>query len=305
MDPGKDAVRRHYQESANHFRRKYSSDSEAYPAEQIRLKILQRRLSALGTRTLLDCGCGEGTPLAVIHGGGVEVWGFDFVEEMTAQADALLVSEGLKNRVWRGDITDAASFRPEGIEMPDRFDACIALGVFPHFADEAGALRNMAAALSEDGRVFVSFRNELFSLFTLNRYAHEFFLDRLVDVARSQDRLPEWRETLAEMSGELEPFFRMDLPPVRKGKADAPGYDEILSRFHNPLEMPELFKAAGFRDAELHFYHFHAFPPLFEKGRADPFRNLSLAMEKNPNDWRGYFMASAFVVEAVKESGRP
>ena len=70
MDPGKDAVRRHYQESANDFRRKYSPDSEAYPAEQIRLKILQRRLSVLGTRTLLDCGCGEGTPLAVIHGGG-------------------------------------------------------------------------------------------------------------------------------------------------------------------------------------------------------------------------------------------
>ena len=49
---------------------------------------------------------------------------------------------------------------------------------------------------------------------------------------------------------QLDPFFRMDLPPVRKGKADAPGYDEILSRFHNPLEMPELFKAAGLYNHE-------------------------------------------------------
>ena len=33
------------------------------------------------------------------------------------------------------------------------------------------------------------------------------------------------------------------------------------------------------------------------------FRDLSLAMEADPSDWRGYFMASAFVVEAVKAGG--
>lgn len=31
-----------------------------------------------------------------------------------------------------------------------------------------------------------------------------------------------------------------------------------------------------------------------------PFRTLSLDMEEHPRDWRGYFMASVLVMEAIK-----
>jgi hypothetical protein len=43
------------------------------------------------------------------------------------------------------------------------------------------------------------------------------------------------------------------------------------------------------------FYHFHALPPMLEQAAPALFRRASVAME-NPRDWRGHFMASAFVL---------
>jgi hypothetical protein len=93
--------------------------------------------------------------------------------------------------------------------------------------------------------------------------------------------------------------FRMDLPPIRKGKAGEPGYDEVVSRTHNPLTLREQFSAAGFRDVRVLFYHFHSVPPMFAGAIPDLFLPSSLAME-NPTDWRGYFMASAFLLVGRK-----
>jgi hypothetical protein len=108
---------------------------------------------------------------------------------------------------------------------------------------------------------------------------------------------------LMQVSEKIKPFFRLDMPPVRIGSAEAPGYDTILSKFHNPLNIKPLFAAAGLKTEDIYFYHYHAIPPMFEKENPLLFREASLAMEDDPHDWRGYFMASAFVIEAVKTSG--
>ena len=90
----------------------------------------------------------------------------------------------------------------------------------------------------------------------------------------------------------------MDLPPVRRGKESEPGYDEVLSRTHNPFTAREQFERAGFRDVKVLFYHYHCLPPLLESAAPALFRARSVAMEK-PDDWRGHFMASAFILSGV------
>ena len=52
----------------------------------------------------------------------------------------------------------------------------------------------------------------------------------------------------------------------------------------------------GLKCEGIYFYHFHALPPVFEE--LDPlyFRKLSWKLE-NPNDWRGYLLASAFIID--------
>lgn len=303
MEP-RGAVRDYYQATVGHYSDQYSPAYAGYPANLKRLEILLRRARELKIKTLLDCGCGEGTPISRLHAeAGAEVWGFDFSEKMAAAAKARLEGEGLVNRVWTGDITQASSFHPANVQRPEAFDACLAAGVFPHLTEEqeGAALRNMAAAVRPGGRVFVELRNELFALFTLNRLSHEFFLEKLIQACRLRAENPPHADELEEAASELRKFFRMDLPVTRPSPAGAPSsIDGILCRFKNPYECPEFFEAAGLKIKRFHFYHFHALPPLLEEKFPALFRAASLEMEKDPSDWRGYFMASAFVTEAIR-----
>ena len=50
---------------------------------------------------------------------------------------------------------------------------------------------------------------------------------------------------------------------------------------------------------KIHFYHYHSMPPIFEKKYPKIFRKTSMKLEK-PDNWKGYFLSSAFVVEASK-----
>ena len=81
---------------------------------------------------------------------------------------------------------------------------------------------------------------------------------------------------------------------------DAPGYDAILSKFHNPLEMSDLFGSLGFTDARLLWYHYHPAMPHLEKENEVLCRQEGLKLEHETSGWRGLFLCSAFVVEATK-----
>ena len=83
-----------------------------------------------------------------------------------------------------------------------------------------------------------------------------------------------------------------------EGKSGEPGYDQVLSRTHNPFTLRQKFEAAG-SNVQTLFYHYHCLPPMFEQAMRDQFRKLSVAME-DPTDWRGHFMASAFILAGVR-----
>ena len=75
-----------------------------------------------------------------------------------------------------------------------KFDVALCLGVMPHVEDITLTLNNIRKKLKKNGRLFVSFRNELFSLFTLNRPSKEFFLDKLFTGINSKQK-NYWRKT--------------------------------------------------------------------------------------------------------------
>ena len=77
------------------------------------------------------------------------------------------------------------------------------------------------------------------------------------------------------------------------------GYDAILSKFHNPFEVTELFKKHNFEDIQLLWYHYHPAMPYLEQRMPEAFRREAIRLEHEPSNWRGYFLCSAFVVEAV------
>ena len=126
-------------------------------------------------------------------------------------------------------------------------------------------------------------------------YSSGLFKNRLIDSDGLLAAAGDERDALERALDDLDKRFRMDLPPVRKGYAEEPGYDEVLSRTHNPFEMRALAESLGLVDVRVLFYHFHALPPMFESAVPKLFRRASIAME-DPEDWRGHFLASAFIL---------
>lgn len=268
------------------------------PYPPVHVDLLKRVLREAKVRRVLDAGCGPASMLRHLAEEKLDVYGFDLAPEMVAEARRVLAPFGVPaERIWQGSVLSAEGFRSPTAKSAKRFDAAICIGVLPHVPEEADVqvIRNLRGAVRKKGLVVLEARNTFFALFTLNRYSYRFFLEELVqaerlaaDAGRDEAKV---RATLAS----LEKQFRMDLPPVRRGKAGEPGYDEVLSRTHNPLVLKAQLAAAGFTDVQLLFYHYHCLPPMFEAELPELFRHESLQME-DPEDWRGYFMASAFML---------
>jgi len=287
----------HYDAVASTYHEQYERQrlytADVYPANYFRLQLLINSMTTKGVKKLYEVGVGEGTPIATLARAGIDVWGCDISHKMVERARENVKSAGLDSaRISWGDIQDSTTYAQAFTHAP--FDALIAMGVLPHVKNDDLVLDNMSALIKPGGTVFVEFRNKLFSLFTFNRHTFEFIMDDLL-----ADTDPALKASVAK---EIQPRLRMDLPPVRdvmpgSGK---PGYDAILSRFHNPFEVPALFKRHGFDNLRYHWYHYHAAPPLLERAQAELFRAESIRLEHEPSGWRGFFLCSAFVIEADK-----
>ena len=273
-------VRLCYSTWAQSYHADYYASAGAYPP--VHTDIVRDVLKRSKVRTLLDAGCGPASMLRSLTDLGIELSGFDLTPEMVAEARRVMKLP--EERLWIGSVTDRSAYGRSN------YDAAICIGVLPHVPGSADkvVVENLFQAVKPGGTVMLEARNELFALFTQNRYSYELIAKRLVPAAALGSEGARALEAMKQ-------HFRMDLPPVRKGKSGEPGYDEVLSRTHNPFELRAQFEAAGFRDVETLFYHYHCLPPMFERDLPELFRRQSVAME-DPRDWRGHFMASAFIV---------
>ncbi|MBI1778519.1 MAG: methyltransferase domain-containing protein [Proteobacteria bacterium] len=274
------------------YQRSNLHTSDEYPANYFRLQILVQRIARADLKSVYEVGVGGGTPLAAMAAMGLAVAGCDISDAMVRAARETFARHGLDADLIRwGDIEDASTFAAQLKER--KFDAVIAAGVLPHIRNDGLALDNIGMIVRSGGRVLIEFRNKLFSLFTLNRLTKEFILDDLLAGVR-----PAVKDAVAQ---ELNRRLAVDLPPKRTHvEGGGPGYDAILSRFHNPFELLDLFKSHGYRDPTIHWYHYHAAPPMLEGALGTEFRAAAMALE-HEGSWRGWFLCSAGVIEAVRE----
>jgi len=286
MNPieGKNKSKEYYDQVAQNYKKMYEEGYDKYPANLIRLNLLIKRLKEINAKTVLDVGCGTCAPMIKLLKQGFQVHGCDFSSEMIKIGKNQLSNEGFdQNLISQADVEDDSSLPKE------QFNSILALGVFPHLIDENKALQNLRKRLTNNGKIFIEFRNDLFSLFSSNKYTIDFILNKLIDYNSSTQEI---QNNLLEFYSNM---YKVEKPKSRDGKIS---YDDILARFRNPLSIEEdLFLKNGFVIDDIHFYHYHALPPSFSEKYPEFFRERSLQLEK-PNDWRGNFMASAFVVEA-------
>lgn len=289
-------VRACYSKWCGHYHDEFYGADASYPP--VHRDLLKQLLRKAGVKSVLDAGCGPASFLRDLVGEGVDLYGFDLTPEMVDEARRVLSARGFSaDHIWTGSVLDPAAFRAPGPGGAAPFDAAVCVGVLPHVPQNAdvSVIRNLRGAVREGGLVVLEARNQLFALFTLNRYSYRLFVDDLIRAGELTDRAGAEATGLRAALESFTRHFRMDLPPVRRGQAGEPGYDEVLSRTHNPLVLKQQFVGAGFTDVRVLFYHFHCLPPMFEAEVPELFRRVSVAME-DPEDWRGHFMASAFLL---------
>jgi SAM-dependent methyltransferase len=290
------SVASHYDGSASTYSDQYNEDkiwtNEEYPANFFRLKLVRRILADAGVTSLYEHGVGDATPLVTIAGDGIRVAGNDVSPEMVKFARANMTENGLNPEainlldVQSHDAIDAERKRAGS------FEAVMALGVIPHVEDDRWFVDSMDKFLEPGGRLLLQFRNSMFSMFTFNRLTKEFVMDEL---------LPEVPESIREIvSVDLDQRLAVDKPPKRT-RPTGDGYDEILSKFHNPFELAEIVKSFGYKELQFHWYNYHPAYPMLA-GSIDPkvYRQAQMDLEGDTS-WRGMFLCSAGLIEAVKE----
>ncbi len=285
LTEGKIKSKEYYDQIAESYKNMYQDEYEKYPANLIRLKMLLKRLKETNSKTILDVGCGTCAPMIKLLKEGFLVTGCDFSHEMIKIGKSQLENEGFSSDlIFQADVEDDSTLPNE------KFDAIFALGVFPHLVDESTSLTNLKKRLTPNGKLYIEFRNELFSLFSFNKYTIDFVVNKLLDF----DSFPK------NIQNDLVDFYTnmFQIEKPIENKSGKISYDEILARFRNPLTIEnDLFKSNGLKIDNTHFYHFHALPPIFSEKHEEFFKQKSLEIEKS-DDWRGNFLASAFVVEA-------
>jgi 2-polyprenyl-3-methyl-5-hydroxy-6-metoxy-1,4-benzoquinol methylase len=285
---GKQKAKDYYDQEAGDYIKQYQEGYDKYPSNSIRIKFIIERLKKNNVKSILDVGCGTCGPMIKLLKEGFNVKGFDFSKDMVEQGKEELEKAGYSTElIYLADLEDGSGVPNE------RFDAILALGVFPHVINEKKALFNMGKLLNPNGLVFIEFRNDLLAAYTLNKYSLDFFLNRIINL----NSLPQ------EVQDEVIDFYseRLEVDKPIKERSGKIRYEDILAKFHNPLSIKnELFEPCDFSIVDIHFYHYHALPPIFEKKYPKLFREMSLKMER-PNDWKGYLMASAYVIEAKKK----
>ena len=283
----KQKVISYYDQDATGYAKMYSSGFRGYPTNVARLNLILERLKRDKNIKILDVGCGSAMPILHMLNKGYQVEGFDFSKEMVKVGKDLLIKKGYKpNTIYQADLEDFKTIKAK------KYNCVLALGVFPHILDEKKALKNINKLLTKKGKVFIEFRNDLFSLFTFNKYSLQFVLYKLLE----HKKIP--KKIFKDIENTLKKRLNLNnIPSREKNKIS---YNDILSKFHNPLTIEnELFKPCGFSVNKIHYYHYHGLMPFFREKYPSVFRDLSIQME-DPNNWKGMFMASAFVVEATK-----
>ncbi len=289
------SVASHYDGSASTYADQYDPQkiwtNEEYPANYFRLELVRRLLNNAGVTSLYEHGVGDATPLVHIASDGIRVAGNDVSPRMVKYAQENMRANGLNPEdIALLDVQDPQALAVER-ERAGEFDAVMALGVIPHVEDDQQFVSSMDLFMRPGGRLILQFRNALFSMFTFNRLTKEFIMDELLSDVPDSIR--------AIVTADLDQRLAVDKPPLRT-RPTGDGYDEILSRFHNPFELADVVRSFGYGDIQYHWYNYHPTYPMLA-GSIDPkmYRQAQIDLEGDTS-WRGMFICSAGLIEAVK-----
>jgi ubiquinone/menaquinone biosynthesis C-methylase UbiE len=280
-------AQKHFDEIAHYLR------EEAYAHENtmnsVRLKITRSILKKYPIGNLLDIGCGGGHTTYSFLKDGWSAVGVDFSENTVKEANAFIKTQhGPDNLIQQASATDLSTF-------PDAsLDVVLCLGVLYYIEDVNAAYKEIFRVLKPGGIFICSHQNELFDLFTFNKYTLRFFRNHVFPLV---DGEKDKREI--ELENLVKSLITHHDEPKKHDQGS--GRDTVLTYPENPLTFPSKMKSYGFTVKSEPYYHgFHLMPPLAMKKET----HLKVESEQKQyelrHDWRGLFMAAHFLFEMQK-----
>jgi SAM-dependent methyltransferase len=281
-------------EAYKHFNEEYSVDEYSemykklrldirYPANVKRLEIFLNLLDKHKPENIVDAGCGAGMPLIHIKKKGFNITGYDKAKNMILESQ-----ENLKNNKLSPDLVFYDDFENPKKIKNHSVDCILGMGAFYYSSNVNKTLLNQRKKLKKNGRLIFSLRNRLFDIATLNNYTKD-FLNEIYEV-----------ESLKKEWGKDYDNLTKNFSDRKKNKSKNIDESGVYSHIpHNPITITSEMAKLGLRVDGIYFYHFHALPPVFENFDQLYYRKISWQIE-NPEDWRGFFLASAFVVDCKK-----
>ncbi len=257
---------------------------ESYPADVKRLEIFKLLIKKYKPKTIVDAGCGAGMPLIQIKKMGFNITGYDKAKNMVQEAKANLIKYKLPE-----NLIDTGNFENPKHIKDNSIDCILGMGTFYYSKKFIQTLKNQRKKLKKNGRLIFSLRNQLFDIATLNNYSIKFF-SNLYEINKSNKYIKKKYLRLFQGYSDRKKFKLKNIDD-----------SQVYSKTYNPLTIENLILSkVGLKCNGIYFYHFHALPPIFENIDKINFRKQSFKIEK-PNDWRGYFIASGFVVDCQKK----
>ena len=255
-----------------------------YPANVKREKIFLNLLKKHKPKAIVDAGCGTGMPLIDIKKKGFNIIGYDKAKNMVQEAKDNLIKNNLPpDLIFHDDFE-----RPKKIE-DNSVDCILGMGAFYYAKNVNKTLVNQTKKLKKNGRLIFSLRNRLFDIITLNNYSKT-FLDEIYEVRKLKRG---WKKKYNELTKSYTDRRKIKLS---KNIDEAGVYNHVP---HNPITVTDELAKVGLTVEGMYFYHYHAFPPVFETFDKLYYRKISWEIE-NPLDWRGFFLASTFIVDCKK-----
>ena len=277
-----------FEKSFPQSKRKYVSQNNLANRDLILIKNIFPRILKKKSR-ILDFACGKAEMLSWLsEEKKVKVLG---IEKSKGQIDEAIKLNGkqIKDKIVQGSVSY--------LEKIDdgSFDIILAIGIFQYLSDKdfKKTFENFNRILSPKGILIATFQNLFFDLFTFNRFTLDFYFNNLFNDKKI--RIPAVPAELKKYLTKFMPYG--DKPQKDKVRAR----DNIYVRLSNPLTIKDDLTRLNFKINKLYYYDFSGLPPEMKLKFPSFANKVEKSLElKNSENWRGAFMANAFICELSK-----
>jgi ubiquinone/menaquinone biosynthesis C-methylase UbiE len=237
----------------------------------------------------VDVGCGEGDLVVHCKNKGWEVEGFDISEKMVESAKEKLSGEGINpSIVYQGGIESLREYDDDSVDL------LLAINVLTYLdkKQDEEFYEQAERIVRPEGTLIIAHSNELFDIFTFNKYTVEFFENTLLPLTMDDE------DKIQEATEKVEELISHSNKPDEKSKF-ASERDKLNKRRENPLTYENKLESFDFSQEELIFTHHHAVPPLLIEDNAE-YKNHGKMLEEINNNPYAPIMASIFISKSKK-----